>query len=135
MEEWRAKVREQYRPSMVELVSVFDKLPRRPDEDEWRAALVEELPDLLQVGVEGDVGDDAMAIEAHLMGTLLAVHSRVKQAAKSPFWRRARSLRTASAPFIPQRVPVMSMRSLTRWRQAPSMMSVAIGQPCRRAVA
>ena len=80
MEEWRAKFREQYRPSMVELVAAFDNMPRRPDEDEWRAALVEELLDLLQVGVEGDVGGDMTAIEAHLMATLRAVQSRVHQA-------------------------------------------------------
>ena len=40
----------------------------------------------------------------------------------------------ASAPASPQRAPVMSMRSLTKWRQAPSMIPVAIGQPLARAV-
>ena len=33
-----------------------------------------------------------------------------------------------------QRAPVMSMRSLTRWRTAPSMTPVAIGQPLASAV-
>ncbi|MFF2515789.1 hypothetical protein [Streptomyces sp. NPDC058086] len=37
------------------------------------------------------------------------------------------SLSTASAPERPQRVPVMSRRSLARWRHALSMMPVAIG--------
>lgn len=46
----------------------------------------------------------------------------------------ARSLRTASAPVSPHRAPVMSMRSLTMCLHAPSMIPVAIGQPCFRAV-
>jgi len=37
--------------------------------------------------------------------------------------------RMAWVPGSAQRAPVMSMRSLTRWRQAPSMTPVAIGQP------
>jgi hypothetical protein len=39
----------------------------------------------------------------------------------------------ASAPSRPQRAPVMSRRSLTRWRQAPSMTPVAIGHPLSNA--
>jgi Rhodopirellula transposase DDE domain len=46
----------------------------------------------------------------------------------------ARSLSTASAPSTLQRAPVMSMRSATRCRQAPSMIPVAMGQPEARAV-
>jgi hypothetical protein len=80
MEERRAEFREQCRPSVVDLVVVFDKLPRRPDEDEWRAALVEELLDVVQAGVEGDVGGDMTAIEAHVMATWHAVKLRVHQA-------------------------------------------------------
>ena len=38
---------------------------------------------------------------------------------KSPLVRKARSSRTASAPAEPQRAPVRSRRSLTRWRHAP----------------
>lgn len=37
-------------------------------------------------------------------------------------------LRMVSAPSTFQRAPVMSMRSLTTWRQAPSMTPVAMGQ-------
>ena len=33
----------------------------------------------------------------------------------------------------PQRAPVMPIRSATRWRQAPSMTPVAMGQPFARA--
>ena len=53
---------------------------------------------------------------------------------KSPLVMRARSLRIASAASSPHRAPVMSMRSLTRWRQAPSITPVAMGQPLARAV-
>jgi hypothetical protein len=42
---------------------------------------------------------------------------------------RVCSLRTASAPSSPQRTPVMSSRSPMRWRPAPSITPVAIGQP------
>src|SRR2546423_2703399 len=52
---------------------------------------------------------------------------QVQYRSKSPLLIRARSLRMASAPSRPQRSPVMSMRSLTRWRQAPSMTPVAMG--------
>src|SRR5215471_6391888 len=38
----------------------------------------------------------------------------------------------ASAPSRPQRAPVMSRRSPRRWRQAPSMTPVAMGQPAAR---
>ncbi len=40
----------------------------------------------------------------------------------------------ASAPWSPQRAPVMSMLSLTSHLAAPSMTPVAIGQPLARAV-
>jgi hypothetical protein len=39
-----------------------------------------------------------------------------------------------SAPSALQQAPVMSIRSLTRWRHAPSMMPVAIGHPDFNAV-
>lgn len=69
---------------MMKLVAVFDNMPRRPDEDEWRAVLVEELLDLLEAGVSADSEApqvDAAAMEQGLFATLLAVQARVKQAA------------------------------------------------------
>src|SRR6266568_2551220 len=51
---------------------------------------------------------------------------------KSPLERSALSLSTASAPSSPQRAPVRSMRSFTRWRHAPSMTPVEIGRPMAR---
>jgi hypothetical protein len=45
----------------------------------------------------------------------------------------ARSQSMAWAPSRLQRAPVMPIRSATRWRQAPSMTPVAIGQPSARA--
>ena len=83
MEEWRTNFREQYRPEMVELVGVFDNMPRRPDEEEWRAALVEELLDLLWAGVAADSEapqSDMAAIEQRLFATLQAVGARVHRA-------------------------------------------------------
>jgi hypothetical protein len=47
--------------------------------------------------------------------------------------RSARSFKMASAPSSPQRAPVMSSRSFTKWRQAPSITLMAIGQPCSSA--
>lgn len=40
----------------------------------------------------------------------------------------------AWAPCSRQRAPVMSILSLTMWRQAPSMMPVAMSHPLVRAV-
>ena len=51
---------------------------------------------------------------------------------KSPLARSARSFRTASAPTRRQRAPVNSIRSRTRYRHAPSMTPVAMGQPAAR---
>ncbi len=79
IEEWSAGLRARYRPSVVELVSVFDKLPRRPDEEEWRAALVEELLDQMEAGIgSGDL--DAVALEQRVFATLMAMQVRIKQA-------------------------------------------------------
>ena len=44
------------------------------------------------------------------------------------------SFKIASAPARPHRAPVISNRSFTMWRQAPSMIPVAIGQPRAKAV-
>jgi len=79
IEEWYAGLRERYRPAVVELVSAFDKLPRRPDEEEWRAALVEELLDQMEAGI-GSGELDAAALEARLFATLMAMQVRIKQA-------------------------------------------------------
>jgi hypothetical protein len=68
---------------MVDLFAVFDEMARKADEDEWRAALVEELLDLLEAGVDSGSGDaqrDMEAIEVRLT-TVLSVRARVKQAA------------------------------------------------------
>src|ERR1700685_3844581 len=51
----------------------------------------------------------------------------------SPPALMARIHSMAWAPGRPQRAPVMPIRSWTRWRQAPSMTPVAIGQPFARA--
>jgi len=61
---------------------------------------------------------------AFLEEVVLPVVFEVAVAAKG-----AELIRMAPAPLSPQRAPVRSIRSLTRWRQAPSMTPVAIGQP------
>jgi hypothetical protein len=47
--------------------------------------------------------------------------------------RRRRRGAVRSQNIRPHRAPVMSGRSLIRWRQAPSITPVAIGQPAARA--
>jgi hypothetical protein len=42
------------------------------------------------------------------------------------------NLSTASPPSSPYRAPVISMRSLTRYRHAPSITPVAMGYPLAR---
>ena len=49
--------------------------------------------------------------------------------------QRPRRRKIASAPCRLERAPVTSIRCLTRWRQAPSMTPVAIGQPLRSSCA
>ena len=49
-----------------------------------------------------------------------------------PLARSERSFSTASAPARLHRAPVMSMRSFTRYRHAPSMTPVEMGSPAER---
>ena len=82
LEQWPAGLRERYRPAVTKLIAVFDNMPRRADEDEWRAALVEELLDLLEAEMQSlwDLQPDLDGVERRLFATLLALQARVKQA-------------------------------------------------------
>src|SRR5664279_6015362 len=87
-------------------------------------------------GTSGRLRDDAIGVSglvdsAAFLGQVVLP---VGVEATSLLLRSALSLRIASAPSSPQRAPVMSSRSATMWRQAPSITPVAIGQPLLRAV-
>ena len=84
VEQWRASFRERYRPGVMTFMAVFDAMPRRVDEDEWRGALADELLDLLEARVGAFIGDpeiDLTEAEGRLFAAVLAVQARVKEAA------------------------------------------------------
>jgi hypothetical protein len=58
---------------------------------------------------------------------------KCQYSSKSPFAITALKVRTASAPSRPHLQPPRLRRSAMRWRQAPSITPVAIGQPAFRA--
>ena len=55
-----------------------------------------------------------------------------QKGSQSPLRRTARIFSTASVPGTVQRMPEPSMRSLTKWRQAPSTAPEPIGYPAAR---
>src|SRR5450756_879149 len=85
-------------------------------------------------GTSGRLRDDAIGVSGLVDSAAFLGQVVLPVASKSLLLRSALSLRIASAPSSPQRAPVMSSRSATMWRQAPSITPVAIGQPLLRAV-
>jgi hypothetical protein len=63
--------RKRYRPGVEKMMRLFDGLPRRPDEKQWRSALVEDLLDIFQdalrdpgVGEHADLADMEEALRS-----------------------------------------------------------------------
>src|SRR5436190_1164240 len=83
-------------------------------------------------GSTTDRRDFTASVESDVITKILLLFMEGQYASKSPLVRSARRRRTASAPFRLQRAPVRSIRSWTRYRHAPSMTPVAIGNPIFR---
>jgi hypothetical protein len=81
-EKWLAGAAERYRPAVEEMMSVFDAMPRRADEEQWRAALVEEIVGMLQEGLRSQAarGGDHGAMEADLVRLFAWLQARVRAA-------------------------------------------------------
>ncbi len=98
VQRWAADMREQYRPDIERMMLAFDTLPRRPDEEQWRAALVEEILDMFQEGLRSPAfgsDPDLAGMEAELWCVFQRFQARVRSALAE---RRGATNGTAATP-------------------------------------